>query len=721
VNGKATLLEGQDVGFRSSEKIQQGQGKSSGIQVLQITWRVFFCAIFLLGFFCGDLMAAKVPNRLYRMDVQNKEKFTRFVFVFSSAPHYRVSYAPGRKVILTFDQTSGPLLKKFNSYRDSRVEDLRFSDQGSRLRLSFTVMEGAAGFRFLDVCLPNVLTLDVGESLQVNGVKSMPQGRDQIWKGADKLIHEFDPPLLSEIPFFPTPGPLISKLLSGDQLKLFIRGENLLYREKGAEAEEIFSAFLDKQPSLRAIAAYRLGEAQYQLQKYESALRWFREGERIWPDYLVQSPSMVFAYADTLGRCGESTKGRKILERLIVGMSQTKYGPILLVRLADISERGGRQSDAVAIYRTVAKTFTGTRAAYLAATRLADKRLFTVNSATYRSLADTYREIFRNTSDPALKEEALFKAALITSLYGPADESVEYLKKFPNGVFANVAATMREDLLLLLYRELADAGNCKELVKVVLDNRGYLARCVSEKDFILHLSDCFNAMGMLREELEIFSAMAGTEWVGPNEAFLYFRIHEDAWSLGKTAMAEAAGNLYLERYPADGHAEQVRERIGWIQYQNGNMGSVVRTLSPLLDAKAKVLDQSCYYYLGKASEKMVDPSRARKAMRCYLDSLPKGTDTALSADARIVIASAQLSSHDTSGALQTYREGFEISRGERRDMFLYKMGATFLSLNKKEDARSCWERLVSEGKDPVWKSMAIQSLADMAWSQEWNQ
>jgi tetratricopeptide (TPR) repeat protein len=133
-----------------------------------------------------------------------------------------------------------------------------------------------------------------------------------------QIDHEFYPPLLSEIPFFPTPGPLISKLLSGDDLKLFLQGENFLYRERGAEAEEIFSGFLGRNPSLRAIAAYRLGEAQYQLQKYQTALGWFREGERLWPDYRFRAPSMVLL-RDTLAGVGGVCR-RRILVRMIVGV-----------------------------------------------------------------------------------------------------------------------------------------------------------------------------------------------------------------------------------------------------------------------------------------------------------------------------------------------------------------------------------------------------------------
>lgn len=673
---------------------------------------------FVLMFFCGELLAAESANRLYRMEVQKKETYTRFVFVFASQPRYTVSYLPGHKVLVTFLDTRGPVLKKSESYQDSRVAGLRFSDHGNRLRFMFTVKESNPGFRFLDFCLSNVLTLDVGETLQINGAASMPAGREQIWKGAGKLIRDFDPPLPSEIPFFPTPGPIISKLVSGDQLKLFLRGEDALYRERGAVAEEIFAGFLQGKPLLRAIAAFRLGEAQYQLQKYQSALNWFREGNKLYPGYLVQSPSMVFAYADTLSRCGESAAGRKVLERMIVGMTETKYGPILLVRLADITARGGWELDAMAIYRTVAKNFAGTRAGYLAAIRLADRRIFAVNSDSYRPLAGEYRTIYRNTGDPGLKEQALFKSALITSLYGPAEEAVssvtEYQRKFSAGIFANVAATMREDLLLNLYQELARAGDCRRLIKLVLDNRDYLARCVGEQNFIPRIALCFRKLGMVREELSLFSFLADTVWAGPHVPFLYLRIHEDAWTLGEFAVAEAAGKRYLARYAASGVAEQVRERIGWIQYRNGNMDAVAATLSPLLKGKSKAEDPASYYYLGKACEKLADVSGVEKSMGLYLASMPHGTDNALTADARMVLASAKFSLNDRKGALETYRAGYETSQNERRDMFLFKMGEVLLAMGSIDEARSCWERLSRDGKDLVWKSLAIQALADQS-------
>lgn len=683
---------------------------------------VFAGACLLTLLFSIPSQAGSPPNRLLRMEILPKAGFTRFVFVLDKAPRYSVVTLPGRKVQVVFHDTRGRLIKRPRSYADSRVSDIVLADRGDRLRVGFTLKEEAPGLRALAGIVPNVLTLDVAQSLNRNGAASMPLGRERVWSGAGKLIHEFDPSLKSDIPFFPTPGPVLRKLLAATDLKRFLQGEEALYRERGAEAEEVFSAFLNSEPPVRAMAAYRLGEAQYLLQKYESALGWFREGERIWPEYLTQSPSIVFSYADSMSRCGKSAEGRQMLVKLIAAMADTKYGPLLLVRLADLLARDGRGGDAAALYKTVRDTFPGAKAGLLAATRLADRRLFDVSVDTYGGLAGEYARIHTSTGDPALKDEALFKWALIRALYGPVAEAVssviEYQAKFPSGVFANVTGAMREELLLSLFHELDRAGDCGGLVRLALENRRYLARCAGDATFLPRIADCFRKSGNFRAELDLFSSLAETEWPGSNSAFLYYRIVEDAWLTGDLAMAEGAARLFLGRFPQHEKSRVIRERLGWIQYRNRSMAAVAATLGPILDGTGRALYPESYYYLGKACAAAGDGTRAEKSMLLFLRT-DSGNSSRLSADARAVVASARLARGDLGGAMAAYREGYEASRGETREMFLYKMGDLYQRQGKRTEARSLWERLVKEGEDATWKLLATQSLADMAWQDRW--
>lgn len=667
----------------------------------------------------GAADAAGRPNRLCRVEIKSHSLFTRITLVFAENQRCGSAFHPGRGMFLTLPGAAGSLPKRYRGYADSRIGNVWSADRGDRLLVGFSVKGGNIGARILEGTAPNVVIVDAGGFPPQTGAEAMPEGRERIWNGAGKLIREFSPPIKSEIPFFPTPGSLVRKLLPAGDIATFLRGEDALYRGRGAEAEEVFTSLLDHGPMVRAIASYRLGEAQYQLQKFESALRWFREGERLMPEYMVESPSIVFCYGDTLARCGESGAAIRVFDRLIAGLADGKYGPLLLVRKAYILARSGREMDAVAIYRTVAEGFPGSLASLQASMRLADRRLFSVNGDDYRALAAEYRRISQSAGEAGLKEEALFKWALIESLYGPVPDAlaavVEFGKKFPDGVFAKVAKTTREELLVCHFRELDRAGDCRGLVRLALDNQGYLALCAADRSFIPRISQCFQQQGMVREELNLFASLIETEWPGENARFLYYRIIEDSWALGDYPMTEAAAKAFLLKYAGDGLAVGVRDRLGRIQFRNGDLAAVSATLGPILNRGGGAPAAESYYYLGKACERLRDLKRAERSMELFLGRIGNAADTAMAADARVVAAAGKLARGDRKGALAVYRAGFEVSSGERREMFLYKIGDAQMRDGKPGDARASWERLVQEGRDPVWKSLAVQALAELSW------
>ncbi|MEA5114728.1 MAG: tetratricopeptide repeat protein [Geobacteraceae bacterium] len=658
-------------------------------------------------------------NRLSRMEIKSGANFTRLVFVLEKPVRYTICHLPDSRIRVSLNDTRGLALKRYRAFADTRISALQLSDRGDRLLVTFRVKDGFGRVRVPGDASTNVLIVDVCGIVPHGNDLSMPADRDSIWNGAGKLIREFDPPLKSDIPFFPTEGTLIRKMLSEDDVRLFLRAEEALYKERATEAEEIFSTFLNRGGAVRAIAAYRLGEAQYLLQKYDAALKSFKEGESLWPDYLLQSPSIVFSYADTLARCGEFERGHRMLERLVVAMADTKYGPLLLVRLGDILARGGREMDARAVYRNVKNGFQSGRAGLLASMRLADRELFAVTSYTYRKLSDEYRRIYSAASDPGLKDEALFKWVLIEAMYGPVEAGVravaEYKVKFPAGLFANVARTMHEDLLLSRYHELDKAGDCDGLVRLALDNRASLARCLGEKEFIPKIASCLEKKGMIREELSLFSSMVETEWAGENGAFLNYRIVEDAWSIGDLAMAAGSAKNFLARYSSSAMAWKVRERLGWIQYRNGDLASAYDTLIPLLSANGAAPERETLYCLGKVCEQRQDLARAEKAMALFLAASGKAGGSSTVADARLVIASARVARKDLKGAFAVYRAGQEASSGEQREMFTYKVGEVLRLMGRDEEARSHWQQLVREGKDPVWKRLAQNGLSDLDW------
>jgi tetratricopeptide (TPR) repeat protein len=224
---------------------------------------------------------------------------------------------------------------------------------------------------------------------------------------------------------------------------------------------------------------------------------------------------------------------------------------------------------------------------------------------------------------------------------------------------------------------------------------------------------------MIREELELFCLLVETEWSAASAPFLYYRIFDASLELGDLARAEAAGKVFLARFGTDGRSGRVRERLAGIEYRNRDMRAVYATLSPLMSGNDTALYPESYYYFGKACASVGDLARAERAMVRFLGAGLDGARSFLRSDARVVAASARLARKDAAGAMEMYRTGYEASQGEQREMFLYKMGELSRREGRRGEARSRWEQLVREGKDPVWTRMASQALADMQWSEKW--
>jgi TolA-binding protein len=568
------------------------------------------------------------------------------------------------------------------------------------------------------------VTLDIGPSIKGVGRDSVEPGRTKIWSGTETLIREFEPPTRPDVPFIPTDGKLLRKLMPESDANSFLRGEAAIYKEKPAEAEEVFRSFLDKGLPVRAIALYRLGEALYLAQKYPSALAAFREGERLDPEYMAQDPSAIFYYADCLVREGNFEAGRKLLVRLIVGLAWTEHGPSVLLRLGDIYAHAGHENEALSIYRNVVSSFDGTRAFYNASMRLNDREYFRVNSITCRSLINKYRKIHSGDSGRALQDESLFKAALLEALYGPAGDAVdavaEYERKYPFGIFIKVAKAIREDLLPELYHDLEKSGDCAGILELVGKNRNYLSRCLAEESFLRNLSRCYVEKGMIREEMKLFTELVDSEWTTDSAPFLYSRIFEDALILKDEALAEGAGREFVDKFPRHPMVWGILGRLGELCYRRGNVRDVVFFLSRLQEKGSRTDEPESFYYLGKAREKLNNLNGADQAMVSFLDELSKrGAQSPFQADAFLVRASAKLARGDGKGAMAMYQDGYAVAHGELRDACLYKMGDLYRRQGDGNYARSMWNKLVKEGTDPLWKKMAEQELSEMEWQQKW--
>jgi len=663
---------------------------------------------------------AEIPSRLRRIDIRPHAEFTRLVFQLDRQTDHTFTVLSSQRVRLTLDNSNGPFFRRLRSYADRHIGGIWVSQRGETLLVTITLKNGNEGMRVLDGC-GDVLTLDIGPSFQkVRTAPSLPEGRESIWNGAGRFISEYDPVLKSDLPFVPTDSQALRGQLSDQETRLFLLGEAALYKGVAAEACQIFETFLGKESTVRSLAAFRAGEARYLLQDYSRALQLFREGERLWPQFLQLSPGTAYYYADTLVRNGDLPAGRKLLARLIASNAEKKTAPILMVRLADILARQKRDIEAVVLYRTVVKYFPDNKAASHAALKLADRRFLTVDGVEYTPLRDDYRRIAQGSSDFLVREEASFKATLLDALFSPSMEALtavsSYEKRYPRGIFTSIAHSMHEDILPVVYRDLMASHDSGTLIDVAEGHVSYLEKCLSDQNFIRDLDKAYTDLGQLQDELHLFARLVRREWAFPQAPYMYNRMLGNALALADWKTAESTAREYLQHFPATSDTSRVREILGDIEYRKGNLTEVREELAWLLDARAKATFPESYYYLGKSLEAEKQPRLAGRAMEQFIEEMRQRKATSpLVADAYFVAASALHGAGSISKALETYRTGLSLASPDGRDRFLYRIGDICLREGRNMEAKGYWDKILKEGSDAVWQKLASQAMADLEW------
>jgi tetratricopeptide (TPR) repeat protein len=677
------------------------------------------CRLFLL---LTVFLACALPcnaeaqqNRLRHVQVLHRKDSTRVNLFFQDPPDYSARISPAR-LRLVVKEADAPALQRLRGAADARIAGVWCLRRNKGIEIVIPV-KGGASIEMLPVTDSPILSLEIGGARREAQSPEILPGREPILSGTERFVRDFAPPARAALPFLPTDVKLIRPLLSNPELQLFQHGEELLYLEQATEAVQLFSAFLAKPPALRAIAWYRLGEAYSLLDRNQEALAAFRQGEALWPGFLARSPELRLCYAEARARCGDFAGGRAMLVQLIGELTGTEYAAPLANRLAEMWARHGESAVAYRMYRTVMEHAPGTPAAARARLKLADREMFSIPRERYRELLQRYSEIYQAPADQLLRDEALFKMALLQALYAPAAEALQgavtYDRRYQRGIFGTIVKKMRGELLLPVYAGLYRARDSRALVRLALDNREYLERCFSDPQFAPRLADAFRSASMLTQEIPLFSYLAERSWAAAAAPFLTARVAEDALTLGNVALAESTGRSFLARYPRDPAGWRVREELGRIDFEKGNLKNVAAELSFLTGKGVQPQFVESDYYLGKALASCGDQRGAERCLVRFVRNARR--DSPLLPDGYFSTAGARIALREYPGALAAYQEGGKIATGEGAEQFLYKTGELYLQLNMVRQAREAWEKLVKKGGSGTWVKLAGDSLNDLNW------
>ena len=678
--------------------------------------------LILLLFLCAVPSHAATPARLQAIETIPATSATQLRLVLDHYNGCTVTHPSDTRLRLRFSATTASRFKALQKLKDRHVSAVRVRELMGDTVVDIDSAGRDNGFRVTPMPEGALVRVDVGPQFKpVAGPRILP-GRERLYQGAERLVREFDPPLKGLLPFVPSDLDVLKQSFPEREAKLVQLGEAALYKGRDTDAEAVFRRINPTTPAMRGLIAYRLGEALYGLQRYPEAIKSCEEGLRLWPGFLTASPTTAYSYADSLIRTGDYTRGRRELNRLISEWAGKAFIPVLMVRLGDVMAWQGEDRAAVNIYQAVKKLFPGTRGAVLAAMQLADRRIFKVSSGNYQELLREFRRIEESGIESDLREEALFKEALLESLYGPQVLALakvsEYERKYPHGMFLATVRSMQEELLVMVVKEFMRAGDDAGLIPLAEQNRDCLGLVVNIPQFLTRLTNAYAAAGKLRSETELLSFM-GERYAGtPNGPFLWERLLDDALKLGDAALAERAADRFVELYPRHSDTPLVREKLAAFKYQHNDLPAVVRELGWLLRARARASRPVSYYYLAKS---LARAGRNREAIRMFKAYVGTGKGRGAAPyriDAYYEWGGAALAVGDRKGALPPLRAGLADAPPELRPQFLFKLGQVELQLNHTAEARRYWEQVKTDKSDSDWQTLATQALADLDWQKE---
>jgi len=672
--------------------------------------------IFLVGVIAPLTFASFSLTRFNRYEVRQNERSTHFVFKLSETPDVVLSRLPDRRIRLVLRGCEPGFIRSIARYRDARVRQVTFMSRMNDLVLTFTLADPETGVRMHREEGTGVITLDIGTDYRVAQGTGILPSRETIRSGVERLIREYDPPLDSGIPFTPVERTEVFELLSSSDARLVQQGEASLYKGNAIEAEQLFSSVTHDNPKIRSLILTRRGESRYLLAKYREALDDFVAAEKIYPDIISLNPTAFFAYGDCIARLGNPERGREMLAALIARNAEKPYARILLVRLGDILMRGGREPEAAAVYRNVMTFFPDSPAAFQARMKLADRRLLSVDSTSYPALLAEYREIQERGGDFTLRENAAFKEILLLSLYGAAEEGTaridEFLKRHPRSAYVPVAESMQYDLVTELLTELVGKGDHEGVVRAVEQYRNHLAKAVQQGDLLRGIDAAYGHLSRIRERLALFSSMAERRLGGEQAPFILRRVVDDAMDLGEEQLAEKTVAAYLERFPKDGGANGVRELLAGLRFGRVKPVEIVRLLTPFGEGKnpPSPTRPQTLWLLGKSLLETGEPRKAAAVLERYLShlTLPAGSPLAREAAYDLSRAYEMIGSPAKGGAV--------ISRAkddippEMEERFRYRSALLKLKEGKRNEAERMLKEIAEKGKDPLWRSAALQQL-----------
>jgi tetratricopeptide (TPR) repeat protein len=351
-------------------------------------------------------------------------------------------------------------------------------------------------------------------------------------------------------------------------------------------------------------------------------------------------------------------------------------------------------------FSQIEKAYAGTEAGFRAAMKKNDL-MFQKSQDVGKQAIEKYSEIAESSTNRAIREEASFKAALVHSLQGQADQSIELLQQFLREFqVGDVRISAQALLIKLLPGEIKRLVDKKEYIKALVlakKNRELFQKNWIDSKFLGDIAEAYQRIGLFDEAQKLYLYLIEILPVDQREQF-YLPMIKATFDYGNYSLVEDYAAQYLYNHPKGKHLNEVLAIRLQSLVADERLAEALHLLPSPLPA-----DKDLYSIAGTLYFRTDDYANCLVALK-KLVSL----ESPLPERQQFMLAECLFQT----GAVEEAEQAFQAIT-ETNDFYeqtLFRLAGFERKKGNEKKALSLFKKIVETGKNPQWKRYAEREL-----------
>ena len=345
-------------------------------------------------------------------------------------------------------------------------------------------------------------------------------------------------------------------------------------------------------------------------------------------------------------------------------------------------------------------TYPGTEAGIRSAIKQTDIKLLTMKNWEKPALTH-YQTLAATAPILSIREETVFKTALVYRMLGQKAKSVEmlmdFIKEFQHSTLHNTALALLIETMPDLLKEHIKDGKYIEALVLAKQSKFLFVKHWININLLADMAEAYRQLGFFDEASKTYLYLLDISTKDRKEPY-YLPLIKLAYEQGDSETIEGYADQYATAYPTGPD----QEKILYIRVQNlmahnhYKEALVLLTGKTLKDPRFKLIQASLFFNLNEYTK-----------TKSLLEELKITPDTKQT-DALFMLAESVYQLGDNKKAEALFIPLQQDS--SYKDQALFRLAEIARQKGQKENALKLFTQIVEKGSDPLWQRLAKKEL-----------